>query len=274
MFLDLHAAPGKQNDDAHAGTSDRANFFGDPHNQRRTIHALRVLVQALNAIASSKGIPIANIIGIELINEPNPPSDHLLQSWYSSAIDSIRQLDTNIPIYLGECWRTLSYSYYIATRPSSSLTVLDHHLYRCFTPEDIRTSADDHVRELANPAGKIFSMLTAASEKVGRAGGGVVIGEWSGALNPGSFRGLPNEQRRFVDAQLKLFENCVAGWFFWTYKKQNSGDTGWSFRDAVSAGIFPHFVGTQMRDNIGDAHSRGEARARGKKVALGRRSFQ
>ena len=41
------------------------------------------------------------------------------------------------------------------------------------------------------------------------------------------------------EAQLQLYERCCAGWFFWTYKKETRGDTGWSFRDAVDAGVFP-----------------------------------
>jgi len=72
------------------------------------------------------------------------------------------------------------------------------------------------------------------------------VGEWSGALNPGSLKSSTDEYRdkkAFVEAQLELFENCCAGWFWWTYKKANSGDTGWSFRDAVEAGIFPSWVG-------------------------------
>lgn len=91
-------------------------------------------------------------------------------------------------------------------------------------------------------------MLASVAEKIGRAGGGIVIGEWSGALNPGSLTGKPNEQKDFINAQLQLFEKYCSGWFFWTYKKQYLGDTGWSFRDAVEAGMFPNFVGIKKRD--------------------------
>ncbi|CAA7270598.1 unnamed protein product [Cyclocybe aegerita] len=240
VLIDLHAAPGKQNNDAHAGTSDHANFFGDPHNQRVTIHALRALVTSLKTIQ----LPPTNIIGIELLNEPAAPSDHALQSWYTSAIASVRELDPTLPIYLGECWRTDSYTDYVVQHHSSSpgLTVLDHHLYRCFTSSDIHTSAQEHARALGDPNGEMSKMFLRVSEKLGRAGGGVVVGEWSGALNPGSLRGTPGEEKFFVNAQLELFETTCAGWFFWTYKKQHPGDTGWSFRDSVEAGIFPSFV--------------------------------
>ncbi|KAJ3508976.1 hypothetical protein NLJ89_g5465 [Agrocybe chaxingu] len=247
VLIDLHAAPGKQNNDAHAGTSDRPNFFGDPHNQRVTIHALRSLVTSLKAIQPTP----TNIIGIELLNEPAPPSDHALQSWYTSAISSVRELDPTLPLYLGECWRTDSYADYVAQHHSSSsgLTVLDHHLYRCFTSSDIHTSAEEHSRALGDPNGEMSKMFLRVSEKLGRAGGGVVVGEWSGALNPGSLRGTPGEQRNFVNAQLELFDRTCAGWFFWTYKKQHPGDTGWNFRDSVEAGVFPSFVGARRGES-------------------------
>ena len=261
VLLDLHAAPGKQNDDAHAGTSDRANFFNDPHNQTCTVHALRVLV---NNIVSRRGDhqpPLLNVVGVELINEPRPPSDHALQSWYTFAMHELRSLDSKIPIYLGDCWRTEFYANYLVDKHPSALTVLDHHLYRCFTESDIRTSAESHTLSLADPNAETPVMLARAAEKLGRVGCGIVIGEWSGALNPGSLRGGTKEKEDYVRAQLDLFEEHCGGWFFWTYKKQDRGDTGWSLRDAVQAGIFPPSVGLKAkRSAIGDEGRWREAR--------------
>jgi glucan 1,3-beta-glucosidase len=241
---DLHAAPGKQNNDAHAGTSGPANFFNDSHNQKATIHALCSLVENLREFTNSFSPPLSNIIGIELLNEPSPPSDRDLKQWYNKAISSIRSIDPTIPIYIGDCWRPDVYADYMAEHPASTaLTVVDHHLYRCFTASDTSTSAEAHSRALADPNAPTPQTLASAAEKAGRAGGGIVIGEWSGALNPGSLRGIPHEQRDFVQAELALFERVCAGWFFWTYKKECSGDTGWSLRDAVQADVVPRFVG-------------------------------
>ena len=93
-------------------------------------------------------------------------------------------------------------------------------------------------------------MLASVSEKLGRAGVGIVIGEWSGALNPGSLQrpGKEFEERRdFVSAQLALFDKYCGGWFFWTYKKEHRGDSGWSWQDAVEGGTFPTSVGIKYR---------------------------
>ena len=93
-------------------------------------------------------------------------------------------------------------------------------------------------------------MLASVSEKLGRAGGGIVVGEWSGALNPGSLQqpeAAFEGRREFVNAQLALFDKYCGGWFFWTYKKEHRGDQGWSWQDAVEGGIFPRLVGIKYR---------------------------
>ncbi|KAF9556543.1 glycoside hydrolase [Agrocybe pediades] len=272
VLIDLHAAPGKQNNDSHAGTSDRANFFGDVHNQNCTLRVLKSLIQTLTLLLQESNPPLNNIIGIELLNEPHPPSDHALQKWYTEAISTIRELDSSIPIYIGDCWRLDTYADFISHHASSGPLVLDHHLYRCFTSSDIHTSVQDLSRSLADHSASFPQALKRAAEKIGRAGGGVVIGEWSGALNPGSLRGVPGEQREYVDVQLGLYEKVCAGWFFWTYKKEHGSDTGWSFRDAVDGGAFPELAGPQRKnvDNSeGGVARRNRALEESKRQAFG-----
>ena len=249
-MVDLHAAPGKQNNDAHAGTSDRANFFGDKHNQNCTIRVLKSLVEAIIRIGTD------NIVGIELLNEPHPPSDNVLQKWYTEAICAVRSLNLSIPIYISDCWHLDAYAEFISHHASSGPLVLDHHLYRCFTSSDIHTSVQDLSRSLSDPSASFPQALARAVEKIGRAGAGVVIGEWSAALNPGSLGGVPNEQMEFVKAQLSLYERLCAGWFFWTYQKEGCLDTGWSFRNAVDRGIFPTPVGIRKRNTVHSEHER------------------
>ncbi|KAG5635247.1 hypothetical protein H0H81_011945 [Sphagnurus paluster] len=264
VLIDLHAAPGKQNDDSHAGTSDPPKFFSDKRSRQHTIDVLCILLKALNTHAQSHNPPLVNIVGIELLNEPHPPNDSDLQAWYTSAIQSLRAIDPSIPFYLGECWRTDQYTDYVErlSPSSSALLVLDHHLYRCFTASDNSTPAHAHTQALTDPSAPTPQAFARAAEKLGRAGGGLVIGEWSGALNPGSLTGAPNEQADFVRAQLALYERCCSGWFFWTFKKQWGGDKGWGLRDAVGAGVFPERVGLQKWGTVLDRSVDAPRRAR------------
>ncbi|KAF8638691.1 hypothetical protein AX17_002013 [Amanita inopinata Kibby_2008] len=186
--------------------------------------------------------------------------------WYQSTLKELRRIDASLPIYMGDCWRPDQYADSIASMHQQKtgkggLVALDHHLYRCFTSQDISTSASEHARRLTNPSDHTFLTFSRVAEKLGRAYGGLIVGEWSGALNPGSLRGEPEEAKRYVMAQLDLYEKTCAGWFFWTYKKQHRGDSGWCLIDAVQAGVFPSSVGLKVKKSLeGDEERRGQMR--------------
>lgn len=186
-------------------------------------------------------------MGIELLNEPDPPSHPVLQKWYTDAIREVRSLDADLPIYISDAWCPGAYANFVQTLPRAMAPVcVDHHLYRCFTSGDISTPAAQHTASFLDPNAptpRTFSLIAATLED---AGGALIVGEWSGALNPGSLQGPINERderAKFIRAQLDLLERYCAGWFFWTYKKEHPGDLGWSFRDIVDAGLFPSTVG-------------------------------
>lgn len=203
-------------------------------------HTINILRLLLNALHSHKP-PLPNVVGIELLNEPQPPSDDVLKTWYTQAIKTLSTTEPGLPIYIGECWRPESYADFINSLHTSPFVVLDHHLYRCFTSQDTSTSASEHARALTDPNAHIPRVFSQISQSVP-----MVVGEWSGALNPGSLQISADEReakRLFVEAQLNLFERHCSGWFWWTYKKEYSGDTGWSFRDAVESGVFLSSIG-------------------------------
>ena len=172
-----------------------------------------------------------------------------LKEWYTKAIQEMRKVDPGVPIFISDCWRTDDYAAFISFLPSSpSMIILDHHLYRCFTSSDIHTHISQHshsLRDAHSPTPQLFERI---SSKLASCASDFVVGEWSGALNPGSTNGLgyeeeTNARREYINAQLALYEQYCGGWFFWTYKKERSGDQGWSLRDAVVGGVFPNALG-------------------------------
>jgi hypothetical protein len=200
----------------------------------------------------------------------------------------VRREYPGIPIYLGEVWRLESYAQWASKEqgrlscPGSTglgggkdakgaLVVLDHHLYRCFTSEDNRTSVQDHTRALLDPNGSVQKSFSSASETLGRAGGGMIVGEWSCGLNPASLRGTHGERRAFVEAQLAVYEKYCGGWYWWTLKKESEvygKDVGWSLRDAVEADVFPNAVpGMKRKIKLNDSATETERRAHARDVA-------
>jgi hypothetical protein len=157
--------------------------------------------------------------------------------------------------------------------PSLALTCIDHHLYRCFTGSDISTSAARHTASLTDRDAPFPQMFSRVSEKLAASGSGLIVGEWSGALNPGSLQGTADEHQErasYIRAQLDLFELYCAGSFFWTYKKELPGDQGWSFRDAVENSIFPEVVGMiPVKDHVGLSADISARKVTARNVALG-----
>jgi aryl-phospho-beta-D-glucosidase BglC (GH1 family) len=239
------------------------------------------LLSHLNHFLYTHNPPLPNFIGIELLNEPHPGSDTALQLWYATTIQKLRSIDATVPLYLGECWRLDTYADWLVKtkiNPGQGLTIFDHHLYRCFTSSDITTSASAHSKALDPEAsGDTARHFSSVSEKLGRVGSGLVIGEWSGALNPGSLHGSTSggwkETKQYIAAQLRLYDQTCAGWFFWTFKKQQPGDSGWSLRDAIGAGTFPDRVGVKLATPEGGVDINAEeifkAKSQAKLVAAG-----
>ena len=244
-LTDLHAAPGKQNRDAHSGTSLNDVRFFTKQNMAHTTHVLSVLLTQLNSFCRAQLPPLHNVVGIELINEPQ--ANGALEKWYLETAHALRKLDPRVPLYFGDAWQTDQYATFIEVNSNSlAFMVLDHHLYRCFTQQDASTTVAQHTQNLRDPHASTPQLFARVAQKLDGAGGALVIGEWSGALNPGSMQNVTNEiemRRDYIAAQVALYEKYCAGYYFWTYKKEHAGDKGWSFRDAVSAGVFPPYVG-------------------------------
>ncbi|KAL5523241.1 EXG3_1 [Sanghuangporus sanghuang] len=230
VLIDLHAAAGKQNDDAHSGQTGPVRFY-EHKNMARTQHVLCVLARELHMKE--------NVVGLQLLNEPK--NHNALQGWYSATIDELRRVAPTLPLYIHDAWDTNHYAGFVGSRPESDFVVVDHHLYRCFTGEDHRLSGDDHAGVLRTHMDGELAARSQASR------GNIVIAEFSAALNPASLRsgeaGEQDRQRRvFARAELDIFERHCAGWYFWTYKK-DGWDAGWSLRDTTVAEIMPSWYG-------------------------------
>lgn len=200
-----------------------------------TTHTLCVLARELR--------DKENIVGLQLLNEPqNHPE---LPGWYNSTLDAVRVLAPDLPLYIHDAWNWHQYATLAGSRADTDFTVLDHHLYRCFMPDDHRLSGDEHARVLRDHTTN--DILNVAN----KCRGNIVVAEFSAALNPASLRsndpGEQDRQRRvFTRAQLEAYEQACAGWFFWTYKK-DGWDAGWGLKDTVVAAIMPDWVGIKRK---------------------------
>ncbi|CAE6420974.1 unnamed protein product [Rhizoctonia solani] len=255
VLIDLHGAPGSQNGQSHAGTSDgKLQLFDDEANIKKTIKVLTYLTRQL--------VPVSNVVGIQILNEPQNIAS--LPNFYDRVIDNLRKVSpeaARFPFYIHDGFDLERFSRYVGER--KDFIVQDHHSYFVFTPEDSSKPVDDHI---SNVNSSIMSSLAAASK---RARHNLVIDEWSCALSPDSLSKLPDEATRqaarkaFCGAQSSAYLRTTAGWSFWSYKTENcANEDGWCFRKAVGSSLPSNFsvwndsgdtgqVAHHVRDNRG-----------------------
>ncbi|KAF8313071.1 glycoside hydrolase [Clavulina sp. PMI_390] len=240
VLIDLHAAPGAQNKWDHSGTPSGQVHFWEGSNPEATSRVLQALAVALN--------DKKNVVGLNLMNEPD--NSNSLQGWYESTITSVRGAiseragdgppASQFPIYISDAWDGNWYSKIVGKR--EDFVVLDHHYYRCFTPQDKKQSGEQLAEDTKRNKKEELRRWHIAAH------GNFIIGEWSAGLDPqgmphGANAGEQDRQRRvFVKAQREVYDEMCAGQFFWTYKKGQGWDAGWSARNAAQAAILPEWV--------------------------------
>lgn len=241
VLIDLHGVPGGQNGEGHSGLSNgKAGFWHGMQTGRLHKATIEILVGLASSVAQ-----FDNVVGLELMNEPENDSE--LQGFYQKAIKAIRTSSDpraqNLPLYVGDAWNTGHYATWLGDHANAeNFLVLDHHLYRCFTPKDHSTPAEQHAQNLdPQQNGRTAQWLAKMS---GKCDGSIVIGEWSGALNPGSFKNSQIQSHRegqklFAQAQWRAFEEYTGGYYFWTLKKEGGPDPGWCMYTAVEKGVLP-----------------------------------
>ncbi|GJJ06770.1 hypothetical protein Clacol_000966 [Clathrus columnatus] len=250
--LDLHAAPGKQNADAHSGVNGPITFY-EKCNLEHTTKVLNVLAKQI--------ANVPNVVGLELVNEPQ--NNRILGNWYEKTMNSLRNnIGMDLPLYISDCWDTYPYAKLIENR--DDFVVLDHHLYRCYTSDDMKQSGEQLAASLPPKA---------LIDGFGITKGNLVVAEFSAALNPSSLRSSePPEQDRqrrvFARAELECFQASTAGFWFWTYKKDNGWDAGWSLRDTVRAEIMPNYFGIRPEEREQSQEANDERASQEAKLAL------
>jgi len=211
----------------------KPEFFKRSANLRSTSLALRFLASYL--------APMPHVVGLQLLNEP--ANDNRLQGWYESTLTEVRAITgPYFPVYVHDAWDTQHYARWVGGR--TDFVVLDHHLYRCFTKEDNAITGEHHAHKLRSEFAPNFQ------GQCNDARGNMVLGEWSGGLDDGN-KGMADgerdrNKREFVRAQLELYERFTGGYWFWTLKKGNGWDAGWSAKDAATAEILPKWVGSKQ----------------------------
>ena len=223
ILISLHGAPGSQNGHQHSGRLGPITWH---HDEANVLATLDVIWRLARRYATSPAL-----LGIGVLNETSGRiRRRVLKQFYRDAYALIR----------GECgsdtWVAFSDSFepqrwrWTLHRTFYENIFLDTHQYQCFDPDDKDMPAREHVRHTRDDV--------AAALQAMRRHHGVIVGEWSAALDVRSLEGLEGSARdralhAYLQTQMVAYDRMDA-WFYWSYKTEAGGP--WSFRDVQARG--------------------------------------
>jgi glucan 1,3-beta-glucosidase len=228
VLLDFHAAPGCQNGFDNGGIAGVMEWHLFAENIEKSIVCIEKIAERYAGYG--------NLMGLQLLNEPrwDVPMD-ILKDYYVRAYQAARKhLTPDQAVVLHDGFRRDEWNGYKEEHELEN-TILDTHIYHCFTEEDQKRNMFQHIHEVVNGD-------QAAVERV-HAQIPVIVGEWSLGIPPESYQGLNELQtdlatKAYASTQLMAYEQGD-GWFFWSYKLEKGIMPHWNFRQSVENGWLP-----------------------------------
>ena len=235
VVVDLHTAPGCQNGFDNGGIQGVCDWHKNEEYRKFTLD----LLEKIGEVYGDRSA----LVGIEILNEPrwDIPED-LLKDFTQRAYERIRRSvpPTSVAVAFNGFCRDHGVYRDFMREPKYSNVVYDIHRYQNFDEHDRHMDIFGHIQKAAiewkNEAQKISDEVNLWTW----------VGEWSlgfgldGKYNQGPK--VPEKIKRecglraYGAAQLLSFEQ-YSGWFFWSYKTEDTPD--WSFRECVERGWLP-----------------------------------
>lgn len=201
VIIDMHGAPGSQNDKDHSGdvNSNKGLWQGTDvvYNQNLYIQIWKLIAQHYN------GNP--TVAGYDLLNEPycaaGEYTDSTVWDLYDRAYDAIRTVDKNHVIIMEATWE--AYNLPNPEKYGWTNVMYEYHYYNY----DSQTNADDQLEMLKRKINTIKMMDYNVPS---------YIGETSFFSNTESWKKCLTE-----------LNNNDISWTLWTYKVTGSGTNSW-----------------------------------------------
>jgi glucan 1,3-beta-glucosidase len=255
VWVDCHGSPGSQNGFDNSGHAGGVQWQQSA-NLERSILVLKTMAAKYGSLKYADVV-----VGLELINEPiswGANDLSITKSWAQNAYKAVKSVTMNpaLKIVMHDAFQGALAWTDVARALGNASFAMDSHMYQLFVDADNTLTQAQHITKACSWA----SNLSAANSIMP-----TFVGEWSAATNicvnpdgsttPGtscsvvgcqcqsedfsSWNGLMIEQvRRFVEAQLDVFESSTSGYFMWSAK----GPGGWGFLNGIRNGAIPNPV--------------------------------
>ena len=257
-MIDCHGSPGSQNGQDHSGHKGDVEWQQGDNLQKS--------ISVLTTMATKYGTDEYKdvVMGIEIVNEPATAGNNSIDTTVQFAKDAyaaIRNASANpdLIVITHDAWEGPTYSGW--TNAAQSLGNkgtfgIDQHLYQLYTDSDNSLDQAGHIQKAcgwANDLSTANALMPA------------FVGEWSAAtnicVNPDDTttagtscsvdgcqcqsadmsqwnENMVEQVRRYVEAQLDVFEKSASGYFLWSW----NGPGGWGIKGNIEKGTMPNPV--------------------------------
>lgn len=223
LLLDLHAAPGAQNNAAHSGSGNTnrtiysTKWLNDPSAQEKTIQVLEELARRYYNSPC--------VWGIELLNEPVIDRFGLrLVGFYRRAYKRLCKVARpGTKIVFSDAYAPLLTTNALFLRTKKDFPVaIDCHIYQVFGARNKKKTFNQNIK---------YTILTNYFLAFLRLQQPVIVGEWSAML---PYRLTPDKTKQYALRQINAFGSAEAQ-FYWSYKTEGKGR--WNYRDMIEGGL-------------------------------------
>ncbi|KAF0928397.1 hypothetical protein E2562_003215 [Oryza meyeriana var. granulata] len=220
VIVDLHTAPGSQNQYEHSASRDGSQDWGTTDaNIAQTVQVIDFLTRRY---ASSP-----SLLAVELLNEPLAPGVSLpsLTKYYKDGYDAVRKYTSKAYVIMSN---RLSASNTELLDFASGLpgSVIDVHYYNLYTSNFNGLTVEQNIEYVRTNRSAELSSVTRQNGPL------TFVGEWVAEWN---VQGASNEDyQRFAQVQLDVYGRATFGWAYWTFKNVNNH---WSMEWMIKNGI-------------------------------------
>ncbi|CAD0101351.1 unnamed protein product [Aureobasidium mustum] len=256
-LITMHGLPGSQNGFDNSGHRGQAQWADNSTNLAASTAVLELMAAKYGTAAYSDVV-----YGLELANEPivwDETSARNAEEWAVSTVEAMRTHITNPNLklvmhdaFLGaKAWETVAE--YLNFDADSQNFVLDVHLYQNQGGDTSNMNQDQHIAtvcdypntQFVSPSAHLPVLVGEFSDQTNicvDAAGNVTAGtscstegcQCSAQLDPSQWNAnLVAATRKFMEAQMDIFEEYSEGWFLWSY----TGPGAWGMGDLFKYGI-------------------------------------
>lgn len=204
------------------------------------------------------------VVAIELLNEPLASKlsggTGAVVQYYNDAYGDVRKI-SNTPVVLHDAFQTGAFWDNVLTWPGSNNVIVDTHQYQVFSTAELQRTPEEHRKFVCSNAGTYSSNVDHF----------VIVGEWTAAMTDcaaalngygigAKYDGnqpnapkigscdtinfidtwdqkLKDDTRKYITAQIEVYEQMTNGWVFWNFKTEASAE--WDLFRLLDAGVFP-----------------------------------